>query len=110
MHISEEVCLPFLSEFEVLNAILFGFVDNLVIDVGDIHTEFNVVAKVVSENSPNHVITKVVSGMPHVTIRVDCWTTSVPFNISTVPWDESLQLIGETVFKFKTCTKMLLHS
>lgn len=110
MHVYEEVSLPSLSKFKIFDTLFVRIVYDLVVNIRDIHAQLNVVAEVVSKNSPNHVVAKIVSGMSHVTVGVYRRATRIPFNILGVSGDESLELVGKTVFEFKTCAKIGFHS
>lgn len=93
-HIFKEVCFPFFGEFKVLYIFLIGACDDLVVDVRDVHTILNVVAKVVSHDFSDHIIADVVSGMAHVTVGVYCRAACVPADVSSVGRLELFELVG----------------
>ena len=68
------------TDFVEVLLLLVGLHDDLVVNVGDVHAQFNVVAEVVSHNSPQVVEADVGLGMSQMGVVVHGWAAHVPSN------------------------------
>lgn len=50
----------------------------------------NIVAEMLGEHFPDHIIADIISGMPHMRIGVDSRSASVPCYIVAIQWLELL--------------------
>jgi hypothetical protein len=64
LHIVEEVPLPLLGELKEVHTRCLRVVDDLVVDVRDVHHQLHVVAEVVPQDLQDHVVACVVSTSP----------------------------------------------
>ena len=60
LHVFEELVFPSFGKLKILDFLLIGSFDDFVLDVSDVHTEFDVVAEVVPQDPSEHIIADVV--------------------------------------------------
>lgn len=66
LHVGPEIVFPFSGEFGEFFSFFVGSKDDFVVDVGDVHTEHEVVVEIFGKDSSDHIDGNVGSGVTHV--------------------------------------------
>lgn len=80
LHIFKKFSFPKPCKLWKFFLLFIRSLDDLIINIGYVHTHFDIVSKVISHYSSDYVWADVSFSMAQMRMVVDCWSTHIPRN------------------------------